>query len=420
MSDFQVRSDSVDVEQIMRQIRARIREKRGADYTEVELRELATVKLEKFLDPAGVRSDLVDQFRRQRVASPELPKYEFEDTTLYETHRGALRFVRKLLHPLLKLFINPNPLIHAMHVQAQVNDEIHKRFRQREEMDPLYYEVVHNLVMEVTRLGIDVHNMKMRVESLSSRLDFDERRGRSLESVVEYRRQPVARQEQAPNPSTGAPVPAPSSGGGRPEPRGETGRAQAGRPQSGRPDVVRVEGAPPESAPGDPGRTDADGERRRRRRRRRRRPGQTFADQQGDCRNPGGDDVDSSRPGDASENSGEKTDATDDSAWANEGGHVDAPARENGSPAPAAPAASESAPTAGAGVGPRANESVSRDAAASGGGPPSHGPDSGPSSGELGRSLGEGQAPRPFDEAQGRAERVEGRATNVGDGDSDQ
>jgi hypothetical protein len=172
MADFQVRSDSVDVEQIMRQIRARIREKRGADYTEAELRELATVKLEKFLDPSGVRSDLVDQFRRQRVASPELPKYEFEDTTLYETHRGALRFMRKLLHPLLKLFINPNPLIHAMHVQAQVNDEVHKRFRQREEMDPLYYEVVHNLVMEVTRLGIDVHNMKMRVESLASRLEF--------------------------------------------------------------------------------------------------------------------------------------------------------------------------------------------------------------------------------------------------------
>ena len=34
MADFNVRSDAVDVEQIMRQIRARIREKRGADYTE--------------------------------------------------------------------------------------------------------------------------------------------------------------------------------------------------------------------------------------------------------------------------------------------------------------------------------------------------------------------------------------------------
>ena len=51
MPDFNVRSDSVNVEQIMEQIRARIREKRGVDYTEEQIRELAAVKLEKFLDP---------------------------------------------------------------------------------------------------------------------------------------------------------------------------------------------------------------------------------------------------------------------------------------------------------------------------------------------------------------------------------
>ena len=64
MPDFNVRSDSVNVEQIMEQIRARIREKRGVDYTEQQIRELAAVKLEKFLDPRGVRSDLLEQFRR--------------------------------------------------------------------------------------------------------------------------------------------------------------------------------------------------------------------------------------------------------------------------------------------------------------------------------------------------------------------
>src|SRR6266849_129919 len=60
MADFNVRSDSVNVEQIMEQIRARIREKRGVDYTEQQIRELAAVKLEKFLDPRGVRADLLD------------------------------------------------------------------------------------------------------------------------------------------------------------------------------------------------------------------------------------------------------------------------------------------------------------------------------------------------------------------------
>ena len=42
-------------------------------------------------------------------------------------------------------------------------------------------------MLELTRLGIEVKNLKMRVESMSSRLDFDERRARALEGVVQYR-----------------------------------------------------------------------------------------------------------------------------------------------------------------------------------------------------------------------------------------
>ena len=183
MSDFTVRSDNVDVEQIMKQIRARIREKRGVDYTEEEIRELAKVKLEKFLDPRGVRSDLLQQFRRTKAAMPAPQNFSFEDTTLYETHRGIIRFFRKLLNPILKLFFNPNPLIQALHIQSELNT----RNAKREELDALHYEVLHNLVLEITRLGIEVKNLKMRVESTSSRLDVDERRARALEGVVMYR-----------------------------------------------------------------------------------------------------------------------------------------------------------------------------------------------------------------------------------------
>jgi hypothetical protein len=194
MTDFTVRSDNVDVEQIMGQIRARIREKRGVDYTEDEIRELAKAKLEKFLDPRGVRSDLLEQFRRKREASLP-PNFAFEDTTLYETHRGFLRFMRKLLNPILKLFINPNPLIEALHIQSKLN-------AQQAALEPLYYEVMHNLVLETTRLGLEVKSLKMRLESMSSRLDFDERRARALEGVVQYR------------PGAVPPLQPPSGGGG--------------------------------------------------------------------------------------------------------------------------------------------------------------------------------------------------------------
>ena len=257
MSDFNVRSDSVDVEQIMRQIRARIREKRGADYTEAELQQLATVKLERFLDPRGLRSDLVEQFRRHRTLSPELPKYDFDDSTLYQTHRAPLRAIRKMIRPLVKLFINPNAVSHALTLQSRMNDDFHKRIRQREETDPLFYEVIHNLVVEITRLGIEVQNLKMRVESFSSRLDFDERRSRSLETVVQYKR--------------------PVGPAGPSAPRGPSGPTGPSGPEVSTGSSSHAPSGAPGNA-GTPGPSGAPGERHRRRRRRRRRPGRTMAD----------------------------------------------------------------------------------------------------------------------------------------------
>src|SRR5215470_3710208 len=111
MADFSVRSDSVNVEQIMEQIRARIREKRGVDYTEQQIRELAAVKLEKMLEPRGVRSDLLKEFH----SSEPDQNYAFEDDTLFETHRAPIRWIRGLLRPVLKLLFNPNPLAHVLH-----------------------------------------------------------------------------------------------------------------------------------------------------------------------------------------------------------------------------------------------------------------------------------------------------------------
>jgi hypothetical protein len=261
MSDINVRSESVDVEQIMRQIRARIREKRGADYTEAELQQLATVKLEKFLDPRGLRSDLVQHFRQKHVASPAPPNYEFEAGTLYDTHRGVLRMFRSLFKPLLKLFFNPDRITTALHLQAQINTQAEDRLRRLEEREMLSYELLHNMTLEITRLSIEVHNLKMRVESLSSRVDFDERRAKALEGVVQYRTPSPRQAPQQNSPRTAPPAAAP--------------QAQA--------DSVSTETATegPAASLQVTGDATATGDRRRRRRRRRRRPGGTMADAQG-------------------------------------------------------------------------------------------------------------------------------------------
>ena len=246
MPDFNVRSDSVNVEQIMEQLRARVREKRGVDYTEQQIRELAAVKLEKFLDPRGVRSDLLDQFRNTKPDAR--PNYAFEEETLFETHRAPIRWIRRLLRPVLKLLFNPNPLIQALHIQAQLNTMNAEREAARHS---LYFEVTHNLVIETTRLGIEVKNLTMRLESLASRLEFNERRARALESVVAYKSESDT-ERTAPH---GAPVAAAIPAVAAPPPS---------QPTMG----ARESQSPPGTAPEGPGQRS-----RRRRRRRGRRGG---------------------------------------------------------------------------------------------------------------------------------------------------
>jgi hypothetical protein len=263
MSDFTIRSESVDVEQIMKQIRQRILEKRGADYTEDQIRELATVRLEKFLDPNNLRSDLLEQFRKSRPATGSepaaiTPPYTAEQTDIFATHRGSVRFLRKLFAPLLKMMFNANTLHQVLHTQAQFNVDLLKREsrrkiefdRSRAEWNSLYYEVLHNLVLETTRMGIEVQNLRMKLESLSSRLDFSERRVRALEGVVQYRPEVV-------------------HGSDRHDDREEETIAS---PQAS---VGSIEGFVPGGGGNQPGQGQGDGSARRRRRRRRgRRSGQ--------------------------------------------------------------------------------------------------------------------------------------------------
>jgi hypothetical protein len=225
--EFSMRSDSVDVDQLMKQIRARIRDKRGVDYTEEEIRQLANVKLEKFLDPTRVRSDLVQHYRRTQESGgistlvPPPENYAFDDHLVYGSARGGsgqlITSIRKLLNPVLKLFINPNPIINVLHRQSEINTHSEQQFDRIEGVAALNYEVVHNLVVEITRLSIEVKNLKMRVESLSSRLDFSDRRARALESVVQYRpgMGPGAEMPQAAAPAPPAPRTVTGVPGGR-------------------------------------------------------------------------------------------------------------------------------------------------------------------------------------------------------------
>ncbi len=255
MADFNVRSDSVNVEHIMEQIRARIREKRGVDYTEAQIQELAAARLEQFIDPDKLRASLLQEFHRVRAEgdAPEVLSDVIDESVLFETHRPWLRGLRALLRPILKLFLNTKALAA---LSARAKAELSRRSR-----DQLTFEVIHNMVIEMTRLGVEVKNLTMRVESMQSRLEFNERRARALEGVVVYKPS---------EPETAAPPP--------PRPPAYESRPPAEfRPRQ--PEVhVQVQAQPhvPAAAPpsnGAPAPVGPDGQRSRRRRRRRGRRG---------------------------------------------------------------------------------------------------------------------------------------------------
>jgi len=201
--------EHVDVEQIMREIRSRISQRHGIELTTQQIQELAARRLEAILDPRTVKPSLLEQIRRSAATpidtpTPAEPGYTFEDTTLYESHRGALRFIRRLLNPILKLFFNPNPLIAALNTQARLNQAAAQREAERErrqaEWNTLHYEILQRLVLEVARTSLESQQLAMKVEALSAKVDFAERRARSIEAALHQVR-PSARHEPAPQPA---------------------------------------------------------------------------------------------------------------------------------------------------------------------------------------------------------------------------
>src|ERR1044072_8471797 len=91
------RADRVDVEQIMREIRARIAQRSGVDLTNQQIQELASRRLEAILDPRGLKPELLEQLRRsagERTVSVDAAppsgaeSYPFDEANLYDSPNG--------------------------------------------------------------------------------------------------------------------------------------------------------------------------------------------------------------------------------------------------------------------------------------------------------------------------------------------
>jgi len=236
----------------MREIRARIAQQEVVQLSHQQIDDLAARRLEYILDPRAMKPEFLDLLRRsadetlerQEKRLPAEPVYVFEEATLYDSHRTIVRVIRKILNPLLKLFFNPNPLIQALHRQAQLNVEAAERDAMRDrrqaEWNALHYRIVQRMVAEVSRLSLEMQALSTRIESLGARVDFSDRRVRAMEGTMHQLRPggrpqeatPAVRSPEAPPVAEGAPESAPAEGGRRRR-RRRRGRRGSGVPSEG-------------------------------------------------------------------------------------------------------------------------------------------------------------------------------------------
>lgn len=171
---FEIQADGLDAERLRAEVQNRVEERRRSGlFTEDEIRFIAERALEGVITGRDVRADLADEFRARDAQW----NYSFDPETLYRSSRGlagrALETVRRLLRPVQKLFWNPNPMIAALSRQSDLN-----RFS---------VQLLHNLVLEITRLNLEVQELRNRSLQLQGRLEALARREKTLEGMVAFR-----------------------------------------------------------------------------------------------------------------------------------------------------------------------------------------------------------------------------------------
>jgi len=188
-----------DVEQIMREIRSRIAQRSGIELSTQQIQDLASRRLEAILDPRTINPTLLDQLRKGAAVPPDpLPRgtdteYSLSDDAIYDGG-AVVRFFRRLFNPLMKLLFNPAPLITALQTQTRINrnaaDRAAELERRQIEWNALHYQILQRLVTEVSRTSIEAQALGARLESLVARVDFNDKRVRTLENTPAVTRAP--------------------------------------------------------------------------------------------------------------------------------------------------------------------------------------------------------------------------------------
>lgn len=146
MKDAKIPSHQVDVVEIMKKIRQTAVSSRTELTVEETVRREAKSELISLAQAARIPDSTVDEIRQQTVYEPYDPR------TLYSSSRpgvgSLIGWIRKILRPITKLFINLDPLAHEVNRLTMLNN--------------FYLRTTQDLIVKMSALRVEIHHMKRR------------------------------------------------------------------------------------------------------------------------------------------------------------------------------------------------------------------------------------------------------------------
>lgn len=223
MGVFEIDDPEIDVEELERRVKAAIEAKRGVRFTDEELDELRSAKLEPRLRredlPRGWLAEMpAARSKLPEVAAPPPAELSFaNEPELYTSgqsgFRGTvLRLVRRIFKPFYRATLNLDWAFLKLSGDIQelagsANESINRQGgwagRQLSDMTAQIdrwrdrdLHLLHNLVAETTALRLQQTHMQDRINELIRQLDSLKERERALESLTVKNRERVGEEAE--------------------------------------------------------------------------------------------------------------------------------------------------------------------------------------------------------------------------------
>jgi len=181
MNPFLSTNETIDVDQLMERIQARIKEKKEAGLLrESEIHEIEMMELQPmpdFLEVPNIYEPHLfqDNFPADVLADPVIDESGFI--------KSILKKIRTILFPLIRFMTRPLVLelqTSLIGLQRQTPTVVQSR-----EYIKLLHNTLNNVIFEMTKLKIEQETLKTKLKVLEDKIEFVENRERAIEKAIQ-------------------------------------------------------------------------------------------------------------------------------------------------------------------------------------------------------------------------------------------